>query len=79
MVRRWAMSRFDGSAFMAISLVPPAASRLQTSWPTVTVAWSSDTGIPSLCSSRRLCLLVGVERRCEWQHRDQRGADGGDH
>jgi len=52
-VRRWAMSRFDGSAFMAISLVPPLASRLQTSWPTVTAAWSLGTGMLSLCSSRR--------------------------
>jgi hypothetical protein len=59
MVRRWAMSRFDGSAFMAISLVPPLASRLQTSWPTATVDCSSDTGMPSLCSSRRYA--------CSWE------------
>jgi hypothetical protein len=28
----------------------------------------------------QVCLLVGVQRRCEWRHRDQRGADSsGDH
>jgi hypothetical protein len=63
MVRRWVMSRFDGSAFMAISLVPPVASRLQTSWPTVTVARSSGTGMPSLLQLAQVCLLVGIERR----------------
>ena len=47
------MSRFDGSAFMARSLVPPLASRLQTAWPTATTTWSLETGMLSLCSSRR--------------------------